>query len=80
MLAIDPEARSSMWDDLQRGRPTEIGELQGAVLGLAEKAGMPAPLLKGVTALVRAAEAARLGAPGLAPEQVVAPPDGPRSA
>lgn len=80
MLAIDPQARSSMWDDLQRGRPTEIGELQGAVLGLAEQTGTPAPLLKKVTALVRAAEAGRLGSPGLAPEQVVAPPDGPRSA
>ncbi|QKC74668.1 2-dehydropantoate 2-reductase [Mesorhizobium erdmanii] len=79
MLAIDPQARSSMWDDLQRGRPTEISELQGAVLGLAERTGTPAPLLKSVTALVRAAEAARLGSPGLAPEQVV-PPAGSRSA
>lgn len=79
MLAIDPEARSSMWDDLQRGRPTEIGELQGAVLGLAERTGTPAPLLKSVTALVRAAEAARLGSPGLTPEKVL-PPGGPRSA
>jgi 2-dehydropantoate 2-reductase len=78
MLAIDPEARSSMWDDLQRGRPTEIGELQGAVLGLAERTGTPAPLLKSVSALVRAAEAARLGSPGLTPEQV-APPGGSRS-
>ena len=79
MLAIDPQARSSMWDDLQRGRPTEIGELQGAVIGLAERTGTPAPLLKSVTALVCAAEAARLGSPGLAPEQV-APPGGARSA
>ncbi|TGU66289.1 2-dehydropantoate 2-reductase, partial [Mesorhizobium sp. M1C.F.Ca.ET.144.01.1.1] len=31
MLAIEPEARSSMWDDLKRGRPTEIDEVQGAV-------------------------------------------------
>ncbi|QKC80752.1 2-dehydropantoate 2-reductase [Mesorhizobium sp. NZP2077] len=79
MLAIDPQARSSMWDDLQRGRPTEIGELQGAVIGLAERTGTPAPLLKSVTALVRAAEAARLGSPGLASEQV-APQGGSRSA
>ena len=79
MLAIDPQARSSMWDDLQRGRPTEIGELQGAALRLAEKAGTPAPLLNSVTALVRAAEAAQLGSPGLTPEQV-SPPDGSRSA
>ncbi|RWC27941.1 MAG: 2-dehydropantoate 2-reductase [Mesorhizobium sp.] len=73
MLAIDPRARSSMWDDLQRGRPTEIDDLQGAVLRLAEKAGTPAPMVKRITALVRAAEAERLGPPGLAPEQIVAP-------
>ncbi|BCG91798.1 2-dehydropantoate 2-reductase [Mesorhizobium sp. 131-2-1] len=70
MLAIDPEARSSMWDDLQRGRPTEIGELQGAVLALAEKAGVPAPLTAGVLALVREAERQKRGSPGLAPEAV----------
>lgn len=29
MLAVDPEARSSMWDDLIRGRVTEIDEFQG---------------------------------------------------
>lgn len=70
MLAIDPQARSSMWDDLQRGRPTEIGELQGTVLSLAEKAGTPAPLLKRVTALVRQAEREKRGSPGLTPEAV----------
>ncbi|WP_214470294.1 2-dehydropantoate 2-reductase [Mesorhizobium sp. dw_380] len=67
MLAIDPEARSSMWDDLQRGRPTEIDDLQGAVLRLAEKAGTPAPIIQHVAALVRQAEADRRGAPGLSP-------------
>ncbi|TRC95983.1 2-dehydropantoate 2-reductase [Mesorhizobium sp. WSM4303] len=70
MLAIDPQARSSMWDDLQRGRPTEIGDLQGTVLSLAEKAGTPAPLLKRVTALVRQAEREKHGSPGLTPEAV----------
>ncbi|RUW24022.1 2-dehydropantoate 2-reductase [Mesorhizobium sp. M4B.F.Ca.ET.215.01.1.1] len=70
MLAIDPEARSSMWDDLRRGRPTEIGELQGAVLALAERSGVPAPMTERVAALVREAEAARRGPPGLAPEAV----------
>ncbi|MER8508296.1 2-dehydropantoate 2-reductase [Mesorhizobium sp. M0199] len=72
MLAIDPAARSSMWDDLRRRRSTEIGELQGAVLRLAEKAGTPAPLLKHVTALVRAAEQERRGSPCLPPEAVAA--------
>ena len=70
MLAIDPQARSSMWDDLQRGQLTEIGELQGAVLRLAEKAGTPAPLLNRVTALVREAERQKRGSPGLTPEAV----------
>lgn len=79
MLAIDPEARSSMWDDLRRGRPTEIDDLQGAVLRLAEKAGTPAPTVQRVSALVRAAEAERLGSPGLVPEKVLAPPAGRRS-
>jgi 2-dehydropantoate 2-reductase len=70
MLAIDPEARSSMWDDLQRGRPTEIGELQGAVLRLADRAGTPAPLLKRITALVREAELEARGSPGLTPQAI----------
>lgn len=70
MLAIDPQARSSMWDDLQRGRPTEIGDLQGTVLSLAEKAGTPAPLLKRVIALVRQAEREKRGSPGVTPEAV----------
>ncbi|WP_027143824.1 2-dehydropantoate 2-reductase [Mesorhizobium sp. WSM3626] len=79
MLAIDPEARSSMWDDLRHGRPTEIDDLQGAVLLLAEKAGTPAPTVQRISALVRAAEAERLGSPGLPPEKIVAPPAGRRS-
>ena len=79
MLAIDPQARSSMWDDLQRGRPTEIDDLQGAILRLAEKSGTPAPMIQRITVLVRAAESERLGSPGLAPEQIVAPPAGRRS-
>jgi 2-dehydropantoate 2-reductase len=70
MLAIDPEARSSMWDDLQRGRPTEIDDLQGAVLRLAQAAGTAAPMIERVSALVREAEAAGRGSPRLAPELV----------
>ncbi|MDA8455031.1 2-dehydropantoate 2-reductase [Acidovorax sp. GBBC 3334] len=43
MLRIDPAARSSMWDDLQAGRPTEIDDLCGAVVRLAAVHGVPAP-------------------------------------
>ncbi len=41
MLAIDPEARSSMWEDLTRGRPTEIDYLQGAVVAIGGDAPYP---------------------------------------
>ena len=68
MLAIDPRARSSMWDDLQRGRATEIDDLQGAILRLARKTGTPAPLIRRTVALLRAAEQEGRGSPGLTPE------------
>ena len=68
MLAIDPAARSSMWDDLERRRPTEIDALQGAVLRLAVQVGTDAPRTAGVVRLVREAEQARRGSPGLTPD------------
>ncbi|MDX8456228.1 2-dehydropantoate 2-reductase [Mesorhizobium sp. VK9D] len=74
MLAIDPEARSSMWDDLKRGRPTEIDELQGAVIRLAKQTGIPTPVNERVTALVRQAETEKHGPPGLTPQAVSADP------
>jgi 2-dehydropantoate 2-reductase len=70
MLAIDPEARSSMWEDLRRGRPTEIDYLQGAVLTLARKRNVRAPVTEGVVRLVKEAERAKAGSPGLTPELI----------
>lgn len=72
MPTIDPQARSSMWDDLQRHRPTEIDYLQGAVIELAVKAGTHARVNRRVRDLIRAAEAAGNGAPGLTPDDVAA--------
>ncbi|CDX37597.1 2-dehydropantoate 2-reductase [Mesorhizobium sp. SOD10] len=71
MLAIDPRARSSMWDDLKRGRPTEIDELQGAVIRLARQTGTPTPANERVAALVRQAEAEKRGPPGLMPDEII---------
>ncbi|MEM1418455.1 MAG: 2-dehydropantoate 2-reductase [Myxococcota bacterium] len=65
MITIDPEARSSMADDLERRRPTEIDALQGAVVDLARAHGAAAPVCAAVTGLVREAEAAGVGSPGL---------------
>lgn len=70
MLAIDPQARSSMWEDLERRRKTEIDDLQGAVLALASKAGITASVNGRVTALIRKAEADANGSPHLPPEAV----------
>ncbi|MFM6992703.1 MAG: 2-dehydropantoate 2-reductase [Rhodoferax sp.] len=43
MLRMDASARSSMWEDLQRGRTTEIDDLCGAVVRLAAAHGAQAP-------------------------------------
>jgi 2-dehydropantoate 2-reductase len=74
MLAIDPEARSSMWEDLVAGRPTEIDHLQGAILALAAKTRVRVPLTQRIVRLVKEAEAARAGSPRLTPEQASDPP------
>lgn len=60
MLRIDPEARSSMWEDLQAGRRTEVDYLNGAVVKLAEAAGREAPLSHRMVQLMREAEAGRI--------------------
>jgi 2-dehydropantoate 2-reductase len=70
MLAIDPEARSSMWEDLERRRPTEIDHLQGAILALAAKTRVRVPLTRRIVELIKAAEAARAGSPRLTPERI----------
>lgn len=54
---IDPAARSSMADDFAAGRPTEIDDLNGAVIRLAAKVGRAAPVNAAIVDLVRQAEA-----------------------
>lgn len=44
MLAIDPQARSSMWEDLANGRLTEVDFLNGAVAAEAQRLGVKAPV------------------------------------
>jgi 2-dehydropantoate 2-reductase len=69
-MKIDPEARSSMWEDLQRGRRTEIDYLQGVITGIADRYGLQVPLSRRVVALIKSAEASGKGSPGLTPEQI----------
>lgn len=54
---IDPEARSSMAEDFDRGRKTEVEALQGAIIALADKHGIAVPLNRSVREAVRRVEA-----------------------
>ena len=69
-MKIDPEARSSMWQDLKQGRKTEIDYLQGAVIALAEQNHVGVPLMRRIVALIREAEAVGNGPPHLTPQQI----------
>lgn len=57
VVAIDPDARSSMWGDFEARRPTEIDYMQGEVVALAERLGKDAPINRALVRLVREAEA-----------------------
>jgi 2-dehydropantoate 2-reductase len=54
MLRIDPQARSSMADDLALGRATEIDALSGEVVRLAASLGVRAPLNEAMVARIQA--------------------------
>lgn len=59
MLAIDPLARSSTWDDLQAGRRTEVDYINGEIVALAATKGLRAPANARMVALIREAETSR---------------------
>lgn len=63
MAKVDPGARSSMLDDLERRRVTEVDYLNGEVLRLAEAKGVAAPVNRALIALVKEAERAGKGSP-----------------
>ncbi|RJO68166.1 2-dehydropantoate 2-reductase [Nocardia panacis] len=56
VLAIDPQARSSMADDLALGRRTEISWLCGEIVGLGAMVDLPTPVNARLIELVVAAE------------------------
>lgn len=53
MLRVDPQARSSMADDLRFSRPTEVGALCGEIVRLAQRLGAGAPLNARMVQLVQ---------------------------
>jgi 2-dehydropantoate 2-reductase len=56
IVSIDPNARSSMWDDLEAKRPTEIDYIQGEIVALANRLGRQAPVNARLVGLIREAE------------------------
>jgi 2-dehydropantoate 2-reductase len=67
-VKIDPEARSSMWEDLARHRLTEVDYLNGEIVRLAESCGTRAPLNAHMVKIVHEAEKKDAGSPKLSPE------------
>jgi len=55
MTTIDPQARSSMWEDLTAGRSCEIDYLQGEICKLGDKHQIPTPVNDRVLELVKKA-------------------------
>ena len=63
MVKVDPQAKSSMLDDLERKRVTEVDYLNGEIVRLADAHGVSAPANRAVVLLVKAAEVKREGSP-----------------
>jgi 2-dehydropantoate 2-reductase len=59
VLAVDPLARTSMWEDLEAGRPTEIDYLNGEVVRLAASLGRTASVNSRLADLIREAATER---------------------
>jgi 2-dehydropantoate 2-reductase len=69
-MKIDPQARSSMREDLERRRRTEIDYLQGVITEIADRRGLKVPLSRRIVTLIKQAEAAGHGSPRLTVEQI----------
>lgn len=70
MLTINPSARSSTLQDLDRGRSTEIEDLNGAIVAMAQSAGLSAPVNQVITAHVHRLEKSQAPLPFVAPQDL----------
>jgi len=68
-LTVDPNARSSMWDDLSAGRTTEIDYLNGEILRLGKLASISCPVNQKIYDLVKEGEQNK-ASPKLSPDQL----------
>jgi len=65
MLKMDPQARSSMYEDLTLKRKTEIDYINGEIVKLGQKFGVDTPINRNITELVKKAETNKKGSPML---------------
>lgn len=72
MVKVDRTARSSMLDDLERGRATEIDHLNGEIVRLADARGVAVPVNRRMIALVKEAESTRAGSPRIPSARLLA--------
>merc|ERR1712107_139873 len=70
MLDVDPTAKSSMFQDLERKQPTEIDFLQGEIIRTGRKAGVATPINSAVYKLIVERQDTREGSPALEPERL----------
>ncbi|UCF47251.1 MAG: 2-dehydropantoate 2-reductase, partial [Myxococcales bacterium] len=70
-LRVDPEARASMWTDLERGRLTEVDFLNGEIVRLADEHRVAAPINRRIVELVHEAERAGAGSPRMSAETLL---------
>ncbi|MFT6261968.1 MAG: 2-dehydropantoate 2-reductase [Crocinitomicaceae bacterium] len=70
MLAIDPKARSSMWEDLQSRRPVEVDYITGEIIKLGEKWGVKTPINQRLLELVKQAQDNAQGSPNLSATEI----------
>jgi len=56
LMKIKGNARTSMWQSLSRGRPTEIDFINGEIINLARKNNLKAPINAKLVELVKEAE------------------------
>jgi len=70
MLAIDPKARSSMWEDLQNNRPVEVDYITGEIIRLGEKVGVKTPMNQRLLELVKQSQENGKGCPNLTAEDM----------
>ena len=71
-LKIDPVARSSMFEDLSLNRKTEIDYLNGEIVSLGKKHGVPTPANEAIVTLIREAEESEKGSPMLSANEITA--------